>query len=71
MLTVALSISFNFTGRTAMVIGAARSIGREFARTFHKAGFNLVAADIDAERVEKTWPAAPPAFRSVTGDVRG
>ncbi len=41
-------------GRTAMVTGAGRNIGKEIALSFAKAGANVVVCDIDKENAEQT-----------------
>jgi 3-oxoacyl-[acyl-carrier protein] reductase len=44
-------LKFNFTGRTAVVTGAARGIGLEVARHLRSAGAEVLIADFDAEAV--------------------
>ncbi len=41
-------------GRTAMVTGAGRNIGKEIAFSLAKAGVNVVVCDIDAENATQT-----------------
>jgi 3-oxoacyl-[acyl-carrier protein] reductase len=51
-----VSISYDFTGRTALVTGAAQGIGHSIATMFHAAGGHVVVLDRDAEQVAKAWP---------------
>lgn len=44
-------INFSFQGRTALVTGAARGIGREIARAYAEAGARVYLADTDADAV--------------------
>jgi len=45
-------ISFDFTGRTVLVTGAARGIGLELARGFQSAGASTYLLDADGEEVQ-------------------
>ena len=45
------SLTFDFTGRTALVTGAARGIGLELARHLADAGADVYLLDYDAEEV--------------------
>jgi len=47
------NLSFDFTGRTALVTGAARGIGLELARHLHAAGAAVYLLDYDAEEVTR------------------
>ena len=42
-----MSLSFDFTGRTVIVTGAARGIGLALSRFFADAGATLAMADVD------------------------
>jgi 3-oxoacyl-[acyl-carrier protein] reductase len=46
------NIAFDFTGRTAIVTGAARGIGLELSRAFINAGANVIMVDFDADVLE-------------------
>jgi len=64
-----MSISFDFSGRTVIVTGAAQGIGLELARMFHRAGAAVVAADLDTDRLKDNWSDGAERFRMVSGDV--
>jgi len=60
-------------GRTIVITGAARGLGREIARASAAAGAALVLADIDAEGARETAglvTAAGGSARSATVDLR-
>ena len=42
-----MSISFDFSGRTVVITGAAQGIGAALVNTFHGAGAQVVALDLD------------------------
>jgi 3-oxoacyl-[acyl-carrier protein] reductase len=44
-----VSITFDFTGRTVVVTGGARGIGRALCQFFADSGATLAVADVDAE----------------------
>ena len=48
-----MSISFDFTGRTVIVTGAARGIGLELGRYFRQAGATTVLVDFDGDELAK------------------
>ena len=43
-----------FSGKTAIVTGAAQGMGREYVRLLAEAGANVVLADLNEERARKT-----------------
>jgi 3-oxoacyl-[acyl-carrier protein] reductase len=45
---------FSLVGRTAVVCGGGRGIGREAARVFARAGADIVVADLDQESMDET-----------------
>ena len=53
-----MTISFDFTGRTAIVTGAAQGIGLALARRFSLAGARVVAVDRAEVALRDTWGAA-------------
>lgn len=65
-----MNIRFDFTGKSVVVTGAARGIGRVMVQQFAEAGANVVAADRDREGLEATRElvaAAPVAL--VVADI--
>ena len=56
----------NFTGRTAVVTGAASGIGLGMSRRFGREGMNVVMADIEADRLSA---AAAPLAGEAPGRV--
>lgn len=61
------NLSFDFSGRTAIVTGAARGIGLELARHLNDAGAVTYILDRDGEEV--TRAAAELGARGITADV--
>ena len=61
------NITYDFTGRTAIVTGAGRGIGRELARCFAAAGATTYAVDVDADVAEAA--AAEVGARAATANV--
>jgi 3-oxoacyl-[acyl-carrier protein] reductase len=48
------NVAFDFTGRTVVVTGSARGVGRAIAARFWHAGATVYLVDVDAEPVEST-----------------
>ncbi|MGV0642721.1 SDR family oxidoreductase [Mycolicibacterium sp. XJ879] len=50
-----MNMSFDFTGHTVLVTGAAQGIGYEIATAFSDAGARVGALDIDPALLDATW----------------
>jgi 3-oxoacyl-[acyl-carrier protein] reductase len=61
------TLTFDFTGRTVIVSGAAQGIGAELVSFFSGAGADVVAVDLDAAALEHV--ARQERVVSVVGDV--
>lgn len=61
------NITYDFSGRTAIVTGAARGIGLEIGRFFRKAGAQVVLVDFDGEELDRA--AAEVGAYAVQADV--
>ena len=64
-----MSISFDFTGKTAIVTGGASGIGLAMAREFAAAGANVQIFDLNAEAAESAAATIGPACQWVSGSV--
>lgn len=65
-----MNVEFDFTGRSIIVTGAARGIGREMVHRFVAAGGKVVAADRDAEGLDETCRDLDPAsVATVVADI--
>ena len=49
-----MMIQYDYTGKTVIVTGAARGVGREMAQGFAAMGANVIAADRDAQGLGET-----------------
>jgi NAD(P)-dependent dehydrogenase (short-subunit alcohol dehydrogenase family) len=66
----AMNVEFDFTGRSIIVTGAARGIGRKMVHRFVAAGGKVVAADRDAEGLDETCRDLDPAsIATVVADI--
>jgi NAD(P)-dependent dehydrogenase (short-subunit alcohol dehydrogenase family) len=65
-----MDVGFDFTGRVAVVTGAARGVGRAIVAAFVAAGAEVVAGDRDAAGLEETAGAHGEAVVAVTADIR-
>jgi len=61
------NLTFDFTGRTVLVTGAARGVGRAIGEHFHAAGAAVYIVDNDAEAVKAT--AAETGMAGLVADV--
>jgi len=51
------NLTYDFTGRTAIVTGAARGIGLAIGQFFHHAGADVMLVDADAQTLKETAEA--------------
>src|SRR5215470_5497391 len=66
-----MDVSFDYTGRVAIVTGAARGVGRCLVAAFAASGARVLAADRDADGLAVTCQAHNPAQVSgITADIR-
>ena len=61
------TLTFDFTGRTALITGAARGIGLEVARAFVSWGADVYIVDFDAEALAQA--GADAGVRTLQADV--
>ena len=47
-------VKFDFSGKTAVVIGGASGIGLTLSEAFLKSSANVVVGDLDGEAIQKT-----------------
>jgi 3-oxoacyl-[acyl-carrier protein] reductase len=64
-----VNLCFDFTGRTAVVTGAAQGIGFEIAFSLREAGARVAVIDHDAEALGAAWGEAPKKVLQFALDV--
>ncbi|QKE85086.1 SDR family oxidoreductase [Arthrobacter sp. NEB 688] len=65
-----MNVSYDFTGRVAVVTGAARGVGRDLVAQLVAAGAHVVAADRDEEGLAETCAPHGDRARPVVADIR-
>ena len=68
-LKTASQLTFDFTGRVAVVTGAARGIGRSLVQAFARAGARVVAVDRDAVGLQETLSLSPDGVAALVSDI--
>jgi NAD(P)-dependent dehydrogenase (short-subunit alcohol dehydrogenase family) len=65
------NISFDFTGRTVIISGAARGIGLAMSKRFGDAGASVWMVDLDADALHQAaaWIGAQAARRAGSGSA--
>jgi 3-oxoacyl-[acyl-carrier protein] reductase len=63
------TITFDFSGRTVLVTGAAQGIGQALARHFLDAGARVVVADRNADALHAAWGEASDTVLPIELDV--
>lgn len=64
-----LKSDMDFTGKTVIVTGSARGIGRAIAEKFAAAGANVVISDLDQATVDKVAAEIGPRAIGIKADV--
>ena len=62
-------VSFDFTGKSVIVTGAARGIGRSMVKNFVESGALVVAADRDAEGLTETCAPLGDRVAALVADI--
>jgi NAD(P)-dependent dehydrogenase (short-subunit alcohol dehydrogenase family) len=63
-------VTFSYTGRVAIVTGAARGVGRSLVAAFISAGARVIAADRDSDGLAQTCEPYGGEVLAVAGDIR-
>src|SRR4051794_12739930 len=63
-------ISFDFTGRAALVTGGASGVGQAVAATLHAAGADVALLDLDGARAEAAAAGIGTGVLGLAADVR-
>src|SRR6478736_3560598 len=63
-------LSFDFTGRAALVTGGASGVGQAVAATLHAAGADVALLDLDRERGEAAAAGIGDGVLGLAADVR-
>lgn len=64
-----MTLTFDFTGRTAIVTGAARGIGAEIAKLFANSGARVAVFDLSESALSETWGPASDTIKPIAVDV--
>jgi NAD(P)-dependent dehydrogenase (short-subunit alcohol dehydrogenase family) len=64
-----VDITYDFSGRVAVVTGAARGVGREIVAGYVRAGARVVAADRDADGLAETCRPHGDQVTAVVADI--
>jgi len=62
-------VSFDFRGRSIIVTGAARGIGRALVKAFYDSGAYVVAADRDKKGLHETCKPFPERVAAIVADI--
>jgi 3-oxoacyl-[acyl-carrier protein] reductase len=63
------TLSFDFSGRTVVVTGAAAGIGQGIATLFAESGARVAVLDRDSDRLDTSWSGYGDSVRGYAADV--